>query len=236
MRAKVSNEVKKLDRIRSYFDSLETSLSKVYECAEHISSECRELMFKFQYPEELKEANIHLATLLQFGDIVVQSFESLDAMFDEISRIENGEEKLHLPEAGKFSKLMGMVSSNTFLLVGRNISALVEKIKKMETITESLKENDFQDPAEMILINNFSDLIVKGLDEIKKEIKGMVMKSGPSKLFSLEKLAFEESSGEKSLLSERLYEKFRIREHIEILSNIFPNEKMHSDKGSLELF
>jgi hypothetical protein len=228
--------VKNLDRIRNYFDSLELSLLKVFECAGNISSECRKLVFRLECPEELKETNIHLATLLQFGDIVVQSFESLDAMFDEISRLESGEEKLHLLEAGKFSKLMGMVSSNTFLLVGRSVSGLVDKLKKMEVVINTVKEIGHKDPDEAVLIKSFSDLLARGLDEIKQEIKGMVMQAGPSKLFSLEKIAFEESSDEKSLISERLYEKFRIREHIEILSNIFPNEKRHSDKGSLELF
>jgi len=185
--------------------------------------------------EKLKEAVVSMATLFQFGDIISQSFESFDVIFEELERFKSTEKKLDLEQAERFAKLLGAVSTSTFSLIGTTLLQLKEQLDKADrTLKIVEKIIDRKDYSRMA--SDSRAFILSSADTINKSAKYTVEGTGKMGLFCVQSIISNSGISEDSGLVKRLYEKFRVRMHVEILNEMFPENKEYSNTGSLELF
>lgn len=208
-------------------------LSVVFERTECTCSECRASIELLENPSlhgnELREKNIELMTLFQFGDIICQSFESFEILLDELIHLENSEERLGYSEAERFSKLVGAVATNTFSLIGKTMVGLNENLVATKDLINGMSEKD---RISVNCIKTIDDNIM----QIAVSAKQAVLSTEELGLFCFDRIVSGIYGEDKKYLSTKLYEKFRVREHVEILSSLFPSDKIHSETGSLELF
>ena len=185
--------------------------------------------------ERLKEAVINIATLFQFGDIISQSFESFDVIFDELERFKSTENKLDLDQAERFAKLLGAVSTSTFSLIGTTLLQLKDHLVKADRILENVKMiADREDFRKMI--NDSRESISLSSEKINASAKYTVEGTEKMGLFCVKSIISSSGISGDTGLVERLYKKFRVRMHVEILNEMFPENKEYSNTGSLELF
>ena len=185
--------------------------------------------------EKLKETVISMATLFQFGDIISQSFESFDVIFEELERFKTTEKKLDMDQAERFAKLLGAVSTSTFSLIGTTLLQLKEQLGKAELILENVKKiADFEDYRKMVSDSKAS--IFLSSEKINESAKYTVEGTEKMGLFCVQSIISNSGTSEDEGLVKRLYEKFRVRMHVEILDEMFPENKKYSNTGSLELF
>ena len=185
--------------------------------------------------EKLKENVINMATLFQFGDIISQSFESFSVIFEEFERFKVPEKKLDWDQAERFAKLLGAVSTNTFSLIGTTLLQLKEQLEKADHIMENIEKiTDIEAYRKMIYDSRAS--INSSSEKINESAKYTVVGTEKMGLFCVQDIIRSSGISENAELTKRLYEKFRVRIHIEILNEMFPENKEYSNTGSLELF
>ncbi len=207
-------------------------LSTIFCHAENTCTECKSILNLYEQGAApvngLRESVARLTVLLQFGDIIAQSFESFDVIFDEITRLEKIERKLSFSQAERFSKLVGAVSTNTFALTGRTLFNLKEDLIKAAQVLSAMEESD-QTRKCLKAINST-------VSEMERSVQTAVVKTRGMGLFSLDDMFSSVDPEKEEVLSERLHQKIRVREHIEILNGLFPTGKSYSSTGSLEFF
>lgn len=185
--------------------------------------------------EKLKETALSIATLFQFGDIISQSFESFDVIFEELERFKSTEKKLDLEQAERFAKLLGAVSTSTFSLIGTTLLQLKDQLDRadrtLETVEKIINREDYSRTVSDSRASVLSSAIMIN-DSAKNTVEG-TEKMG---LFCVQSIISNSGISEDSNLVSRLYEKFRVRMHVEILNEMFPVNKDYSNTGSLELF
>ncbi|HNW81897.1 MAG TPA: hypothetical protein PKG52_03300 [bacterium] len=194
----------------------------------------------------LKESVNGISTLFQFGDIIDQSFESFNVIFEEINHFKNNEVKLDYNNAERFSRLIGAVSTNTFSLIGTTLLQLKEKLenaKKMlclikeEIARNSEKSHFLGNPDEFInSVNKSIEAVERNILKIETSARLAVLSTESVGLFCIETIASQKDNINNEVLTERLYEKFRVREHLRILNSIFPSARDYSETGSMEFF
>ena len=185
--------------------------------------------------EKLKEAVVSMATLFQFGDIISQSFESFDVIFEELERFKSTEKKLDMEQAERFAKFLGAVSTSTFSLIGTTLLQLKDQLDKADRTLKTVEKIiDRKDYSRMVSDSRESILSSAGVinDSAKNTVEG-TQKMG---LFCVQSIISNSGISEDSGLVSRLYDKFRVRMHVEILNEMFPVNKNYSNTGSLELF
>ena len=194
----------------------------------------------------LKESVNGISTLFQFGDIIDQSFESFDVLFEEISRFRNNEVKLTYDNAERFSRLIGAVSTNTFSLIGTTLLQLKEKLDNAKKILYLIKKEVEHNPGKCsflkdaqnftVCLDNSITAVEKNILKIETSARFAVLSTESVGLFCIEAIASQKENINNDVLTERLYEKFRVREHLRILNSIFPSSKEYSETGSIEFF
>lgn len=184
--------------------------------------------------EKLKESVLKMATLFQFGDIISQSFESFDVIFDELKRFKSTDEKLDLDQAERFAKLLGAVSTSTFSLIGTTLLQLKDQLKRADGILENLTliscEGDL-----VKMVKDSKESITASSQRIDGSARYSIAVNEKMGLFCVENI-ISNTGTEDSGMVKRLYEKFRVRTHVEILNEVFPEDRDYSNTGSLELF
>lgn len=207
-------------------------LSTIFCHAEKTCTECKSVLNSYEQSSAslngLRESVAKLTVLLQFGDIIDQSFESFDVIFNEITRLEKIERKLSFSQAERFSKLIGAVSTNTFSLTGRTLYNLKENLIRSAELLGAMEENEHT--------RKCIKVINRTISEMEKSVQTAVVKTRGMGLFSLEDIFSSVDTEKEEVLSERLHQNIRVREHIEILNGLFPTDKSYSSTGSLELF
>lgn len=184
--------------------------------------------------EKLKETVLKMATLFQFGDIISQSFESFDIIFDELKRFHTTDSKLDMEQAERFAKLLGAVSTSTFSLIGTTLLQLKEQLERADGILGKVGSlTDQEDFHEMIRDSKAS--ISSSSEKIDGLAKYTVSVTERMGLFCVKSIISSTGVTDSGLVK-RLYEKFRVRAHVEILNEMFPENKEYSNTGSLELF
>ena len=185
--------------------------------------------------EKLKEAVLSMATLFQFGDIISQSFESFDVIFEELERFKSTEKKLDLEQAERFAKLLGAVTTSTFSLIGTTLLQLKDQLDRADRTLKTVEKIvDRKDYSEMVSDSRAS--ILSSAGRINESAKHTVEGTEKMGLFCVQSIISNSGISEDSGLANRLYEKFRVRMHVEILNEMFPLNKDYSNTGSLELF
>lgn len=184
--------------------------------------------------ERLKESVLKMATLFQFGDIISQSFESFDVIFEELKRLKTTEDKLDMEQAERFAKLLGAVSTSTFSLIGTTLLQLKEQLERADGILENVSGIARQDDYTKMIRDSRSS-ILSSSTKIKTSAKCTVEITEKVGLFCVKSIVGNSGKSDSELVN-RLYEKFRVREHVEILNEMFPENKEYSNMGSLELF
>lgn len=194
----------------------------------------------------LKESVNGISTLFQFGDIIDQSFESFGVIFEEISYFRNNEVKLSYENAERFSKLIGAVSTNTFSLIGTTLLQLKEKLETTKKVLLLIKEELEQNREKYVLhgdAGNFMVSLNKSMETVEKNIRKIetsarfaVLSTESVGLFCIETIASQKDNINNDILTAKLYEKFRVREHLRILNSIFPSSREYSETGSMEFF
>ncbi len=185
--------------------------------------------------EKLKESVLNMATLFQFGDIISQSFESFDVIFEELKRFKTTDQKLDLDQAERFAKLLGAVSTSTFSLIGTTLLQLKEQLERADRILDNVSEiTDGKDYKEAVRDSKTS--VHSSSEKINRSARHTVDVNKKMGLFCVQSIISSSGVSENPGLAERLYEKFRVRAHVEILNEMFPENKEYSNTGSLELF
>lgn len=223
-----------MDNIRSYINTLKEVLESLFERTEQTCNECRKLTesLNSSFSSELREKNIQLMTLFQFGDIICQSFESFEVVLDELLILENSQGKLEYSEAERFSRLIGAVANSTFSLIGRTMTGINENLAATKEIFCKMKDVSGVENS----ISRCIESIDYNIAQLESSARQTVLSTEELGLFCVEKISSMDFGDENKALSGRLYEKFRVREHIEILKVLFPSNRDHSETGSLELF
>lgn len=221
-----------MEYLKNYITILNDMLSTIFFHTENTCIECKSVLNSYEQSSPslngLRESVARLTVLLQFGDIISQSFESFDVIFDEITRLEKIERKLSFSQAERFSKLIGAVSTNTFSLTGRTLYSLKEDLIKAVQVIGEMEESDQTRKCIKVINGTVS--------EMERSVQTAVMKTRGMGLFSLDSIFSPFDPEQEEVLSERLHQKIRVREHIEILNGLFPTGKNYSSTGSLELF
>lgn len=194
----------------------------------------------------LRESVNGISTLFQFGDIIDQSFESFGVIFEEINHFRNNDVKLSYENAERFSKLIGAVSTNTFSLIGTTLLQLKEKLETTRKVLLLIKEEMEKNRAKYALLGDtgrFLFSVNKSLESVEKNIRKIetsarfaVFSTESVGLFCVEAIASPQDSISNEVLAAKLYEKFRVREHLRILNSIFPSSREYSETGSMEFF
>ncbi|MGI6394412.1 MAG: hypothetical protein ACOX2F_06750 [bacterium] len=220
-----------MENLKSYVADLNNSLKTVFDHTEKTCAECKTVIdfhnTSVLLPDELKKNVGRLVSLLQFGDIISQSFESFTVIFDEIARLEKVEHKLDRSQAERFAELVGTISVSTFSLTGKTVLNLKESLLKTE---ELLIEAEFKKETVRCV-----EFVAEALGAIEAAVrKTATAKKGT--LLSLESIFSPVSFEEDAAFSERLYKKMRTKEHVEILGRLFPSGKSYLNASDLELF
>ena len=235
-----------MEYLKNYIDILKDMLSTVSDHTEKTCHECKSMINSLNDTvasiDELRESIAELTILFQFGDIIFQSFESFDVIFDELGRLERPDGKISYSQAEKFSKLIGAVSSSTFSMTGKTLAHLKENLMSAREILcriETGAKNSLpgKDRPELVCSSEkCRKLIENNILQMESSVHRAVIRTEGLGLFSVENLFSSQHSDDDNILSDKLHEKIRVREHIEILNGIFPNGKSYSNTGSLELF
>ncbi|HNZ53645.1 MAG TPA: hypothetical protein PLW78_00285 [bacterium] len=235
-----------MEYLKNYIDILKDMLSTVFDHTEKTCHECKLMINSLDSSvasiDELRESVAELTVLFQFGDIIFQSFESFDVIFDELSRLESPDGKISYIQAEKFSKLIGAVSANTFTMTGRTLVNLKENLISARDILckiENSTKNSFGD-EKMSSLGEASEKCRKFVEnnilQMESSVRRAVIRTEGLGLFSVDTIFSSKHSLNDKILSDKLHEKIRVREHIEILNGLFPTGKSYSETGSLELF
>jgi hypothetical protein len=221
-------------------------LSTVFDHTERTCLECKFMINSLDRPvasiDELRESVAGLTVLFQFGDIIFQSFESFDVIFDELSRLEKSDGKISCVQAENFSKLIGAVSSNTFSLTGRTLAHLKENLVSAREILCKIenhtKSSDVDENLSGLTVSSEKcrRLVENNISQMESSVRRAVIRTDGLGLFSVNNFFSSKHSVNDEILSDKLHEKIRVREHIEILNGLFPTGKSYSNTGSLELF
>jgi len=233
--AKVSNN---LDRIFEDMNSTVELCNLSAKKASNIFRETAELEKPLKAVvevEKLKDTVINIATLFQFGDIISQSFESFDVIFEELDRFKNTEKKLDLEQAERFAKLLGAVSTSTFSLIGTTLLQLKEQLDKADRTLQTIEKEVARDDYSRMVKNSRASILTS-INNINESAKYTVEGTETMGLFCVQNIISNSGISEDPELVTRLYEKFRVKMHVEILNNMFPEKKDYSSMGSLELF
>ncbi|HDT11810.1 MAG TPA: hypothetical protein ENN58_03635 [bacterium] len=180
-----------------------------------------------------------LAFVLQYEDIIYQSFISLDAIFCEAERISERKTIVSEEEAEKFSKLIKAVAGNTTSLIIGSLENVDNRIARLMEIVKSACQMD-------TLNNGQAQKCIFVADDIREKI-GLLLYGFKSKKdvpdflvpsFSLpsptkkEKLLTKQNES----IAQRLADSFRVVEHKQILNSFFPGESRPGESGVLEIF
>jgi hypothetical protein len=170
-----------------------------------------------------------LAVVLQFEDIILQSFLSLDTLYNEIERINSEGITLSEDEYKNFLNLINDVAENT---VARIVSSLENIDLRLSKLSSIIKKYDSD------LFGRFS------IESVREKINlcacgfsasEIVPDISPIRTFSEIKSPKNCPTSEESI-AERLSKGFRIVEHKQILNNYFPRIDEVGDSGVLEIF
>lgn len=250
-----------MEKVKGYIESLSSMLSDVFNETEATVISCTGTValgrdgdvFSIKSGSRmdilvgsLRESVNGISTLFQFGDIIDQSFESFGVIFEEINHFRNNDVKLSYDNAERFSKLIGAVSTNTFSLIGTTLLQLKEKLENAKKILLLIKEELEQNRERCILrgdagrftagINKSIESVEKNIRKIETSAKFAVLSTERVGLFCIETIASQKDNINNEILTAKLYEKFRVREHLRILNSIFPSSREYSETGSMEFF
>jgi len=228
-----------MEKIRTYQNEVSLKVTSIFmEVNEIVSLCCNNSDIKSDNILSLKfKGEIHqLALVLQYEDIINQSFLSLDAISDEAERIHKTGVVFSLEDSEKLSKLIFAVTENTESLI---IASLENMNSRLLKLYDALKQ----------LNNHKADKSVFGeclniIESIRKEISSFLEnfnRLNLSKYFSEISIPVhykEEKFGvfQEETIVQRLSKNFRVNEHRKILNFFYPEESNAGESGVLEIF
>ncbi len=223
----------------SYRKCLSQELRSIFEDLEQLSAVCSRYIKdipdhdkSFNHIDSdkniLKGEIQKLSVALQFEDILLQNFLSIDALIEEIERLKKENCSISSEEMEKLSNLISDVAGNinssiadSLENIDRNLKRICKAISKCIPVY-SCFDFDIDKTIEKIKI------LTESLDAEKFLPDISLTNSFPSQKKDV--VPIEKSIGE------RLAKGFRVVEHKKILNNYYPEQKLFVDSGVLEIF
>jgi hypothetical protein len=225
----------------TYRKELSLDLCSIFEDVRQIADICCDFSHDICSKEREIDLSIRLrgevhqlAVVLQYEDIISQSFLSFDAISEEIKKISDGKTVMSFEEHEKFSGVIKAVVENTVALITGSLENIDIRLGKLGDIVAGYKT----------IPNNYSASFTdctKMISNLRKRVDVLISrvdKNGFSVL-SEELPVFSSAAGSgkrKSSVVKRLSKSFRVVEHKQILNCFFPGESSPGETGVLEIF
>ena len=225
----------------TYRKELSSDLCSIFENVRQIADICCEfspdICTKDKDPGlsvRLRGEVHQLAVVLQYEDIINQSFISFDAISEEVKRISSGKTVMSFEEHEKLSCMIKAVVESTVSLITGSLENIDSRLGKLGDIVaeyRTISNNHFE---------TFPDCI-KMISDLRARLNMLITRFDKDgvPVFSEEMPVCNYVNGpgkRKSSVVKRLSKSFRVVEHKQILNCFFPGESCPGEAGVLEIF
>jgi hypothetical protein len=221
----------------TYRKELSINLRSIFEDVQRVADICCEYSPGVRHKDRETDLSVRfrgevhqLAVVLQYEDIINQSFLSFDAISEEVKKITTGKIKMTFEEYEKLSGMIKAVVENTVSLITGSLENIDNRLGRLgdlvagdeNLLTSAMECNKIIDNLR-VRINMLIDRVGKdGSPVFREEIP--ICNAGDG--FGLRK----------DTVVKRLSKSFRVVEHKQILNCFFPGESAPGEAGVLEIF